>query len=127
MPASHCPACRAAVPVGAPWCGLCYADLRAVPAESMLGPPGPSGPGPQSRGDGWPCSGCGASVALDLPRCPGCGTGFLAELADPSTTGVGVLDRLARLATGNRLAALGIGLAGCGLFLLLWVVLGLLT
>lgn len=66
-------------------------------------------------------------MALDLPRCPGCGTGFLAELADPSTTGVGVLDRLARLATGNRLAALGIGLAGCGLFLLLWVVLGLVT
>lgn len=93
----------------------------------MPRPAGQSGPRPQSRVDGWPCSGCGASVALDLPSCPGCGTGFLAELHEQSATGVSALDRLARLATRNRLAALGIGLAGCGLFLLLWVVLGLLT
>jgi hypothetical protein len=64
---------------------------------------------------------------MELARCPGCGTSFLAELHDPSATGLSQLDRLAGVAGGNRMAALGIGLSACGLFLLLWVVLALLT
>lgn len=64
---------------------------------------------------------------MELPHCPGCDTGFLAELHDLAATGISPLDRLAGLATRNRMAALGVGLAACGLFLLLWVVVGVLT
>ncbi len=64
---------------------------------------------------------------MERAHCPGCGTGFLAELLALGATGVSPLDRLAALATRNRMAALGIGLAACGLFLLLWVVVGVLT
>lgn len=64
---------------------------------------------------------------MELSRCPECSNDFLAELHDPSATGVSPLDRLAAIASGNRLAATGIGLAACGLFLLFWVALGMVT
>lgn len=32
MTTNRCPACAASVPEGAPWCTLCYADLRPVSA-----------------------------------------------------------------------------------------------
>ena len=31
MTTVRCPACAAAVPIGAPWCTLCFADLRPAP------------------------------------------------------------------------------------------------
>lgn len=112
--------------MGAAWCSLCYADLLPVPAAAVSNAATSESrvPAPPA---GWPCSGCGATLAMELPQCPGCGTGFLAELLDLGATGVSPLDRLADLATRNRLAALGIGLAACALFLLLWVVVGVLT
>lgn len=64
---------------------------------------------------------------MELPSCPDCGAGFLAELHDPRATGVAKLDSLATLAGRNRMAAIGVGLAACGSFLLLLVVFGLLT
>lgn len=39
---SRCPACSAALRPGAPWCTLCYADLR--PPEPQLEPPSPVPP-----------------------------------------------------------------------------------
>jgi hypothetical protein len=32
---ARCPACGAAVATGAPWCTLCYTDLRPAPAEPV--------------------------------------------------------------------------------------------
>ena len=38
MESARCPRCTAAVPVGAPWCGLCYTDLRPAPASAGYDP-----------------------------------------------------------------------------------------
>jgi hypothetical protein len=35
MTGSRCPACGAATPETVPWCSLCYADLRPVPAAAV--------------------------------------------------------------------------------------------
>jgi hypothetical protein len=35
MTGSRCPACGAATPETVPWCSLCYADLRSVPAAAV--------------------------------------------------------------------------------------------
>ena len=102
MTTVRCPACAAAVAADAPWCTLCFADLRppvsapepvtapATPAATAaaLAPhpilDGPILDGPvMTQADiklaepGWPCQSCGESVALDLTECPLCGGGFL--------------------------------------------------
>lgn len=117
MTTARCPACGASTLDGAPWCTLCYTDLRtpapapaAVPVAEMPVPtssPEPSGapvasPQPTAvdlldhaldapvsvaadaaRGPAtWPCTACGASVALEHDSCPHCLTPFLAG-ADP--------------------------------------------
>jgi hypothetical protein len=38
MTGSRCPACGAATPETVPWCSLCYADLRPVPAAAVPAP-----------------------------------------------------------------------------------------
>jgi len=40
-PASRCPACAAALRPGAPWCTLCYADLRPAPETPAEPAPAP--------------------------------------------------------------------------------------
>jgi hypothetical protein len=115
---ARCPACGASVLDGAPWCTLCYADLRApVPAPvadiaaQASSTPSPAAPAPApattplaggvdlldpamdapvsvsahvARGPvTWPCTGCGAGVALEHDSCPQCLTPFLAG-ADPA-------------------------------------------
>lgn len=74
---------------------------------------------------GWPCSGCGETVALDEARCPTCGTGFLAQLHDSTPTGYPLLESVARRVARSRLAASGMGLGLAVLLLLAWVLLGL--
>lgn len=114
------------MPAGAAWCSLCYAELQmvTVPPSGGQGASAITGERPAA---GWPCGDCGATVPMELPHCPACGRDFLAELHEDGATGVSPLDRLASFATDNRLAALGIGLAACGLFLLFWIALGMLT
>jgi hypothetical protein len=38
MTGSRCPACGAATPETVPWCSLCFADLRPVPAADVPAP-----------------------------------------------------------------------------------------
>jgi hypothetical protein len=120
---ARCPACGASTVDGAPWCTLCYADLRppapspavepvaqlsatpvtaaqlpvsSVASETSAAPAtpaqttgvdllDPSLDAPVSvaadvpRGPAtWPCSACGAAVALEHDSCPECATPFLA-------------------------------------------------
>jgi hypothetical protein len=102
---ARCPACGASVLDGAPWCTLCYADLRvpapasvpatAPPSASSSSPGGvdllaptteasvSSAAGALGRPVSWPCGACGAPVALEHDTCPQCLTPFLAG-ADPA-------------------------------------------
>lgn len=115
MTTARCPACGASTLDGAPWCTLCYTDLRApapapvseaVPASTSA-PDASAAPAvsPQptavdlldhaldapvsvaadaARGPAtWPCTACGAAVALEHDSCPQCLTPFLAG-ADPA-------------------------------------------
>jgi hypothetical protein len=113
---ARCPACGASTVDGAPWCTLCYADLRApapAPAAEPVAPVQaatavPEGSAPAAAAASaavdlldpaldakvtiaahaahgpvtWPCTGCGAAVALEHDSCPTCLTPFLAG-ADP--------------------------------------------
>lgn len=102
---TRCPKCGAHVRSDAPWCTLCYADLRPapapVPAAVASMPASAEQPAPvavdpltaplallEEGGEdhqptapekvtGWPCTGCGAVVSFDESACPACGTGFL--------------------------------------------------
>jgi hypothetical protein len=105
---ARCPSCAAAVPVGAPWCTLCFADLRPQPepvpvsAAALATPVAPDSPtsapaaplppdpildapvhrtAPVAGGvpTAWPCSGCGTSVPFEEMTCPNCGSPFLGE------------------------------------------------
>ncbi len=109
---ARCPACGAAVRVGAPWCTLCYAPLGAPtgPASTVPAPraasagqravataavaghdanshpratPQPPGQLPGPLARGWPCRTCGTSVAWDARTCAGCGTAFLSAASEP--------------------------------------------
>ena len=101
-----CPKCGASVRPDAPWCTLCYADLRPKPPEPVAEPPaapvappvpvapvdpltgrltdpltGPL-PGPLppvvATEANWPCGVCGAANPMNLDACAACGAGFLA-------------------------------------------------
>jgi len=102
---TRCPRCGAHVRSDAPWCTLCYADLRPapapVPASVASVPASAEQPAPvafdpltaplallEGGGDdhqptapekitGWPCTGCEAVVSFDDSACPACGIGFL--------------------------------------------------
>lgn len=108
---SRCPWCAAALRPGAPWCTLCYADLR--PPESVQPPPPVrqpaqlpeplqvAEPAPAAPSVAWPCTSCAAVNPLDADRCAACGSGFLAALReseDPLLVlpGVGDITRLDR-------------------------------
>jgi ribosomal protein L40E len=123
-PLRTCPACGAALRPGAPWCTLCYADLRPAPG------PGPSAAPPDpapTAGPAWPCGTCGAANPLDLDTCGACGSGFLSALREQEgplleLPGVGDLTRLGR---PQRLALAGAAALGVALMTFLsGVVLG---
>jgi hypothetical protein len=118
----RCPACGAAVTAGAPWCTLCYADLRVpelvpvpvsapvtVPASApallvlepdpiLDAPVAKAAPVARQPAAGWPCLGCGAQVPLADNACPHCGRPFLPAEEMPSLAlpGVGDLSRMDR-------------------------------
>lgn len=116
MSASQCPACRAAVPTGAPWCLLCHLDLRPAPEPvSVPAQPAPAGCGPRhgTAAPGWPCVVCGADNDLEAPVCTGCGAGFLAGLGQSAEASLRLpgLGEVSRLSRSVRLAlAAGVGL-----------------
>jgi hypothetical protein len=61
----RCPACAAAVPIGAPWCTLCFADLRPKPVAAPEPEPVHAvAPAPV------PVSVGAASAPVDLPLPP---------------------------------------------------------
>ena len=129
----------------APWCTLCYADLRApVPTVPTV----PTGPtfdpltapaaalGLRARdtamtvsGQGadptWPCAGCGAGNDFAAADCADCGEGFLAELrvSDGPLLELPVVGDFGALSRTQRLsAAVGVVLV----VLVVFVLLGLL-
>jgi hypothetical protein len=94
--ADRCPGCAAVVRPGAPWCTLCFTDLRPAPPSPEPAQPAQVQPEPLSAslvllerdGDdplatsdaaalGWPCLRCGEQVGIDLEVCPVCGAGFM--------------------------------------------------
>ena len=105
---TRCPSCAATLRAGAPWCTLCYADLRPPPPEPPAdvrpespAPPAPATPLPAAHArpapdldpltapleallglpaPTWPCATCGAANALTDSVCAACGAGFLAGL-----------------------------------------------
>jgi Double zinc ribbon len=108
--ADRCPGCAAVVRPGAPWCTLCFTDLRPAPAqpEEPTQPLRPTiaGRDPASaslalleRGDddsdapavvaGWPCLRCGEQVGIDLEQCPVCGAGFMQLSSERDPLGLG--------------------------------------
>jgi hypothetical protein len=112
-----CPACGAALRPGAPWCTLCYADLRPAPADAAPEPSyaPPSPPPVPAEGPTWPCATCDAPNPLGYGACGACGSGFLSVLREQEgplleLPGVGDITRLAKpqrfaLAGGAVLAA----------------------
>ena len=123
VPLTACPACGAALRPGAPWCTLCYADLRPLPAApptATLTPiptriptlmdlpmPAPAPPPVDEVDPGptWPCSRCHSLNAFALPRCAACGADFLAAVRDDDVglvlPGLGDLTTMSR---GRRMA-----------------------
>jgi hypothetical protein len=118
----RCPGCQAAVTPGAPWCTLCYADLRVpatAPAIAEYAPsmaaiaqstPAQTAPDPILDGPiaqaapiarreltGWPC-GCGALVPMADNACSHCGRTFLPtdDMPSVSLPGVGDLSKMDR-------------------------------
>jgi hypothetical protein len=106
----RCPGCHAAVTPGAPWCTLCYADLRApapapepapeyalataaTPQSTAVLPPDPILEGPIAQAApvarrelaGWPC-GCGSVVPMADDVCSHCGRSFLPAEGMPSVS-----------------------------------------
>lgn len=151
---ARCPACSAALRPGAPWCTLCYADLRPpapehevppplVVAESLpfdpltapaeaLGLPGRGSDGTGAHGaeppssPTWPCTACEQPNPLTAADCSTCGTAFLADLrvGEEPLLRVPGLGDISRFSRGQR-----IGLAALVVLLVivLTAVLSLLT
>jgi hypothetical protein len=72
MTGSRCPACGAATPETVPWCSLCYADLRPVPAAAV----------PATRND----------ASVDVPPAPPAPPGAAENAApDPLTAPMSTL------------------------------------
>ncbi len=134
----RCPACAAALRPGAPWCTLCYADLRlaaapepepvvarvtargdvgldplTAPAQA-LGLPASHAAVPEPAASSWPCTACETSNPYAVSVCAACGSAFLAGLREAEgplleLPGVGDLTKLSR---GQRLGlAAGVVLA----------------
>ena len=131
--ASRCPACAAALRPGAPWCTLCYADLRpaadaepepvvarttsyaaldvdplTAPAEALGLPVRPrpgseAAPGPVTTL--WPCTACESSNPYSVSVCLACGTAFLAAVreAEGPLLELPGVGDLTRLSRGQRL------------------------
>lgn len=129
----RCPACGAALRQDAPWCTLCYADLRPAPAPD-LEPPRTPPVRPRPLADplggvaepSWPCAGCGAANPLAAQACTGCGAGFLAGLREQEgpLLELPVVGDITRLGRGQRFAlAGGVVLAAVLLTLLLGLLL----
>ena len=146
MTTDRCPGCAAAITPGAPWCTLCYADLRVpVPAASIAEygassvdiaqfpaapeslPPDPILDAPVDRAApiarvqtaGWPCLGCGATVPMADDACPDCGRPFLPADDMPSLA-LPVVGDLVRLDRGQRIAVTAVvALLAVGLFVAL--------
>ena len=120
-----CPACGAALRPDAPWCTLCFADLRPAPASPAARAAVAVGtddaragtrPVAPVLGDGpsWPCSRCAAANGYERDTCGTCGASFLAAVKDDEAPllvlpGVGDLSRLGR--PQRLLLALGVVLA----------------
>ena len=124
VPLTACPACGAALRPGAPWCTLCYADLRPTPepdpvptieayAEPAPAPltvsQPPAGTDPPvatdpPAGPTWPCSRCDRRNGFALDACTACGASFLAAVRDDGVAldvpGIGDLMTMSR---GKRL------------------------
>lgn len=132
VPLTACPACGAALRPGAPWCTLCYADLRPAPEPepvpaplTVSQPPAATDPPVATdppAGPTWPCSRCDRRNAFALDACTACGASFLAAVRDEEVAlvvpGIGNLMTMSR---GKRM-----GLA-CGVAALLVVPLALVT
>lgn len=127
---SACPACGAALRPDAPWCTLCYADLRPKPEpEPLPEPPPAQHPGiptqPPHEGPGptWPCTVCGTANPIARDSCIGCGSGFLAGArSEAPLLDLPVVGDLTKLSRVQRVAlAGGVVLA----FILLTVLIGL--
>jgi ribosomal protein L40E len=144
-----CPACGAALRPDAPWCTLCYADLRPKPPEPEPQPepqpePVVQAPAPDPltdplpdllapalstptiEGPTWPCTTCGGVNPMDRDTCASCGAGFLAAAKDESPLlELPVVGDITRLGRGQRFAlAGGVVLAFVLLTLLIGVLLG---
>lgn len=108
-----CSSCGAALRGDAPWCTLCYADLRpqglaelsvSVPHLPRTTGLGTGEQGPLARS--WPCSRCGSPNPLERDSCSACGAGFLAAVRDDQAAllvlpGIGDLAAMGR---GKRFA-----------------------
>lgn len=137
---TRCPACAATLRPDAPWCTLCYADLRPPPAPPPP-PPARLAPIPPAYADldpltapldaltekpvaRWPCATCGAANDLTHSACAGCGAGFLAGLreAEGPLLELPVVGDLGALSRAQRLGlAAGVVLAVIALVALLGV------
>ena len=133
---------------GAPFCTLCYADLRpepvpvASPASVALDPltaplhalAGAHGSAPTTARSAdpvasdaaWPCANCGVLTPLAEPSCRACGSGFLAAVRDgePPLLALPVVGDVSRL---SRMQGVGLAVGVVAALLLVLVVLGLLT
>ena len=133
-----CPSCGASLRPDAPWCTLCYADLRPaavlprepsapitaaptherpteppdlpLPAHAPDEPQSVATPGP--LGDTrWPCSRCQSDNPMQSNTCAACGAGFLAAVrdAEPPLLLIPGVGDLTKMDRGKRLA-LAVGL-----------------
>ena len=86
----------------------------AAPEAAIAAGSRPSAPAATARPT-WPCSGCGASVDVDLDECAVCGTGFLGALRSPSIgIELPVVGNLGRFSDRSRVvlgAAAGLAIA----------------
>lgn len=144
---SRCPSCAATLREGAPWCTLCFADLRpapapaavelAVPAAAAYGLPAPDPltdtvadlGTPQAAGapdPTWPCATCGAANGLTADVCAACGAGFLAGLRE-SEAPLLALPVVGDLGAMSRAQRLGLAAVLVLAVVVLTALLGLLT
>ena len=126
---TRCPSCAATLRAGAPWCTLCYADLRPPPPEPPAdvrpespAPPAPATPLPAAHGQVG--AACGAANALTDSVCAACGAGFLAGLrgAEGPLLELPVVGDLGAMSRAQRLGlAAGVVLAVIALVAMLEV------
>jgi len=128
---TRCPHCGAALRPDAPWCTLCYADLRPAPVVPVAAAPAPA-PAPvvaavPSGKPGWPCTACGTPNDVERGTCATCGLPFLAGLreSEPPLLELPVVGDLTKLSRGQRFALAGGVVLACVLLTsLLGLILG---